>query len=119
MPWAEVSYNILIWDYPDLGFSGLPVSYWRPDLSSLFPEFYDRVLERLVHARKTAGVTQAGLAEKLGRPQSFVAKYRAESDGWMSRNISRSLGRSARTHTKCCGLRRRANDEGQSLKTGF
>jgi transcriptional regulator with XRE-family HTH domain len=44
-------------------------------LSSLFPEFYDRALERLVHARKTARVTQAELAEKLGRPQSFVAKY--------------------------------------------
>ena len=75
MPWAEVSYNILLWDYPDLGFSGLPVSYWRPDLSSLSPELYDCVLRRLVHARKTAGVTQAELAEKLGRPQSFVAKY--------------------------------------------
>jgi transcriptional regulator with XRE-family HTH domain len=44
-------------------------------LGSLFPEFYDRALEQLVHARKTAGITQAALAEKLGRPQSFVAKY--------------------------------------------
>ena len=44
-------------------------------MSSLFPEFYDRALEQLVHARKAAGVTQAALAEKLGRPQSFVAKY--------------------------------------------
>jgi transcriptional regulator with XRE-family HTH domain len=44
-------------------------------LSSLFPEFYDRALEQLVHARKAARVTQAALAETLGRPQSFVAKY--------------------------------------------
>ena len=44
-------------------------------MSSLFPEFYDRALEQLVRARKTAGITQAALAEKLGRPQSFVAKY--------------------------------------------
>jgi transcriptional regulator with XRE-family HTH domain len=58
-----------------LGFFGLPVSHWRPDLSSLFPEFYDRALEQLVLARKAARVTQAALAETLGRPQSFVAKY--------------------------------------------
>jgi len=44
-------------------------------LSSLFPELYDHALEQLVAARKKAGVTQADLAVKLGRPQSFVAKY--------------------------------------------
>jgi transcriptional regulator with XRE-family HTH domain len=44
-------------------------------LSSLFPEFYDRALEQLVRARKAARITQVGLAEKLGKPQSFVAKY--------------------------------------------
>jgi transcriptional regulator with XRE-family HTH domain len=44
-------------------------------LSSLFPEFYDRALEQLVRARKAARITQAALAEMLGRPQSFVAKY--------------------------------------------
>jgi transcriptional regulator with XRE-family HTH domain len=44
-------------------------------LSSLLPEFYDRALEQLVLARKTARITQAALADTLGRPQSFVAKY--------------------------------------------
>jgi transcriptional regulator with XRE-family HTH domain len=44
-------------------------------LSSLFPEFYDRAPEQLVRARKAARFTQASLAESLGRPQSFVAKY--------------------------------------------
>jgi transcriptional regulator with XRE-family HTH domain len=44
-------------------------------LSSLFPEFYDRVVEQLVLARKDAHITQTHLAEMLGRPQSFVAKY--------------------------------------------
>lgn len=29
----------------------------------------------LADARKAAGLTQAQLAERLGRPQSFVAKY--------------------------------------------
>jgi hypothetical protein len=40
-----------------------------------FPRVYDRALEQRVRARKAARVTQASLAETLGRPQSFVAKY--------------------------------------------
>ncbi len=32
-------------------------------------------LARLVEARKKAGITQTQLAVRLGRPQSFVAKY--------------------------------------------
>jgi transcriptional regulator with XRE-family HTH domain len=44
-------------------------------LSSLFPEFYGRCLAGLVAARRKAGVTQTELAQRLGRPQSFVAKY--------------------------------------------
>lgn len=44
-------------------------------MSSRFPDLYDRSLEQLVGVRKKVGVTQADLATKLGRPQSFVAKY--------------------------------------------
>jgi len=44
-------------------------------VNSFFPDLYDRTLARLVEARKKAGVTQTQLAVKLGRPQSFVAKY--------------------------------------------
>lgn len=44
-------------------------------MSSLFPDHYDKCLAGLVEARKRAGVTQTQLAEMLGRPQSFVAKY--------------------------------------------
>jgi transcriptional regulator with XRE-family HTH domain len=44
-------------------------------VNSLFPDLYDRTLARLIEARKKAGVTQTQLAMKLGRPQSFVAKY--------------------------------------------
>jgi transcriptional regulator with XRE-family HTH domain len=44
-------------------------------LTSLFPELYGLALDGLIEARKTAGVTQADLAKRLGRPQSFVAKY--------------------------------------------
>ncbi|MER9344790.1 helix-turn-helix domain-containing protein [Mesorhizobium sp. M0601] len=34
-----------------------------------------RLLKRLIAARKTKGVTQTQVADMLGRPQSFVAKY--------------------------------------------
>ncbi|MER9317723.1 helix-turn-helix domain-containing protein [Mesorhizobium sp. M0659] len=36
---------------------------------------YQRFLAQLVSLRKAKGLTQAQLADKLGRPQSFVAKY--------------------------------------------
>ena len=34
-----------------------------------------RLLEVLVGARAASGLTQAVLAERMGRPKSFVAKY--------------------------------------------
>lgn len=36
---------------------------------------YERLRSSLVEQRKSAGVTQVELAERLGRPQSFVSKY--------------------------------------------
>jgi transcriptional regulator with XRE-family HTH domain len=36
---------------------------------------YARLISLLVAARKAADMTQQVLAKKLGRPQSFVAKY--------------------------------------------
>jgi transcriptional regulator with XRE-family HTH domain len=36
---------------------------------------YARLIEALVAARHKSGIRQHALAEKLGRPQSFVAKY--------------------------------------------
>jgi transcriptional regulator with XRE-family HTH domain len=36
---------------------------------------YGRLIEFLVAARHEAGIRQQALATKLGRPQSFVAKY--------------------------------------------
>ena len=34
-----------------------------------------RLIDLLVEARREAGLTQVVLAERVGRPQSFVAKY--------------------------------------------
>lgn len=36
---------------------------------------FARLIEALVAVRKESGVRQQALAKKLGRPQSFVAKY--------------------------------------------
>ena len=36
---------------------------------------HQRLIEILATARRRAGLTQAVLAQRLGRPQSFVAKY--------------------------------------------
>lgn len=36
---------------------------------------YVALRQHLTRARKTAGLTQSQLAERLNRPQSFVAKY--------------------------------------------
>lgn len=36
---------------------------------------YRRFRELLIEARKTAGLSQASLAEKLDRVQTFVSKY--------------------------------------------
>ncbi len=46
-----------------------------PDLlKSIHSERYVRFCELLVAARKHAGLTQTIVAERLGRPPSFVAK---------------------------------------------
>ena len=42
---------------------------------SLHSKAYKRLTELLVRARHNAGLTQQQVADKLGKPQSFVAKY--------------------------------------------
>ncbi len=42
---------------------------------SVFTSRYDRFRALLVEARKAAGLTQAALAKRLARMQSYVSKY--------------------------------------------
>ena len=42
---------------------------------ALHSPIYARFRELIVQSRKDAGITQAELSERLGRPQSFVSKY--------------------------------------------
>ncbi|KAF1708652.1 transcriptional regulator [Pseudoxanthomonas sacheonensis] len=43
-------------------------------MKSIYERSYRTLLSVLVQARKDAGLTQQQLADKLGRPQSFVSK---------------------------------------------
>jgi len=43
--------------------------------TSLRSPRYQHLRELLISARRAAGLTQHEVAERLGRPQSFVAKY--------------------------------------------
>lgn len=44
-------------------------------MKSLHSTEYNIFLEHIVAARKESGVTQQQLAERLGKPQSYVSKY--------------------------------------------
>lgn len=43
-------------------------------MASVYSDEYQRVIGALKQARKERGITQAQLAEALGKPQSFIAK---------------------------------------------
>jgi transcriptional regulator with XRE-family HTH domain len=42
---------------------------------SVFTDEYEQFRNLLVEARKSCSITQAELAARLGKPQSFVSKY--------------------------------------------
>lgn len=44
-------------------------------MASFAPDAYDAMIQRLIEARRAARVTQADLAGKLGKSQSFVHKW--------------------------------------------
>ncbi|WP_061933807.1 helix-turn-helix domain-containing protein [Aureimonas sp. AU22] len=43
-------------------------------MTSLRSNLYRRIIERLVQARRDAGITQAELGERIGQRQTFVSK---------------------------------------------
>ena len=42
---------------------------------SLFTEQHEALIRCLIEARKAADMTQQALADRISKPQSFVAKY--------------------------------------------
>lgn len=66
---------ILFWDKNTTG--GYSISgylYGIGTMASVYSDEYQRVINALKKARKEKGITQAQLAEALGKPQSFIAK---------------------------------------------
>lgn len=43
-------------------------------MSSIYSEQYQLVIKKVREARREQGLTQAVVAERLGKPQSFLAK---------------------------------------------
>lgn len=67
-------------------------------MKSVFTKEYGQFLEKLIEARKAENLSQQELADKLGRPQSFVSKYeRGERrlDVIEFLHVARALGLSA------------------------
>jgi hypothetical protein len=77
--WHNIHFlnNIQFWDNLPLGpdFAAPILKPWRRMRKSLRSPEYDRLIAALVATRKSANVRQQALAKKLGRPQSFIAKY--------------------------------------------
>ncbi|MGP3591589.1 helix-turn-helix domain-containing protein [Vagococcus sp. WN89Y] len=43
-------------------------------MASIYSEQYQLLIKKLRQARRDQGLTQAAVAERLGKPQSFIAK---------------------------------------------
>lgn len=56
------------------GYSISGYLYGIGTMASVYSDEYQRVINSLKKARKEKGITQAQLAEALGKPQSFIAK---------------------------------------------
>jgi DNA-binding transcriptional regulator YiaG len=66
--------NIPIWDNLKAKISRLS-GQGQPMQKTIHSQQYQRLCELLIEARKKASLTQVEVAERLGKPQSFVAKY--------------------------------------------
>lgn len=61
---------------PHIAQSGLLTGTMPGSVPDLVPvDFYPRLIAALVEARNTAGLRQQDVADRLGRPQSFVSRY--------------------------------------------
>jgi ribosome-binding protein aMBF1 (putative translation factor) len=67
--------KIPIWDYPVSGSTCRAHRPGRRMSRSIHTAEHLALRELLVEARKSAGIAQHEVARRIGRPQSFVAKY--------------------------------------------
>lgn len=70
---VQQNHYILKWDNPKLG-----LFIWLPEVEamtkSLHTPEYTALLRTLIDARKRSGMTQQDVADRLGKPQSYIAK---------------------------------------------
>ena len=62
------------WDYPEEGLRDAVLNSAFAMPKSLNSARHIALMNELAHARKAAKLTQAAVAEALGRPQSYIAK---------------------------------------------
>lgn len=69
-------YTNPFWDNPEMGLLRLPNIFCRQhSMKSIHSAPYIHLLKLLVERRNEAGLSQSQVAEKLGRPQSYVSKF--------------------------------------------
>lgn len=89
--------SILFWDNPAPGLAvTAPQSQWIVRLAkSIYDDEYRKFIGMLKSERLAAGLTQQQVADRLGRPQSFVAKvegFERRLDVVEFVNLCRALG---------------------------
>ncbi len=65
---------ILLWDYPKGGLVKALRAWLERLMKSLHTEAYSKFVAVLVAARTERGLTQQQVAERVGKPQSYIAK---------------------------------------------
>ncbi len=74
-PTTDYSVANPFWVNPKAVLCFTPIEWVLVVTKSVFTEKYERFRKRLVASRKAKGLTQMHVAERLGKPQSFVSKY--------------------------------------------
>jgi len=69
LPHPRLRYCIPFWDYTTIGYI-----IETPMSKSIYSKEYKEIIKRLKGARIEAGLTQQEVANKLGKPQSYISK---------------------------------------------
>lgn len=65
---------ILFWDNPKVGLTDVLQDRWERMTKSLHSEPYADFLTALIEERRSRGLTQQIVADRLRKPQSYIAK---------------------------------------------
>jgi ribosome-binding protein aMBF1 (putative translation factor) len=71
---ADHNMYIPFWDNPILGLLKEPNRHSAVLMKSIHTERYSTLLRALIACRKEKGLSQTELAQRVGRPQSYISK---------------------------------------------